>query len=498
MANVKKALRELLNEKRRDKRPIYKMTQKFLNSKGELFVTSDKEAYFYHRKRKELHNVNSITFQRYLATELYFDRTDSVFKGVIKHLEDYAYRSGRHVDFFKFAHYDKESGKLYVNQFGGNMYVLNGKSIKLVDLGTDGVFFNDPEYYEPYEVEDSPGGLAKKHLYAKPNYKSSEDGALTSADQEFLLKGWLYSLFFRELLPTKPILVLYGPPNSYKTETARSILVFLFGQDADVCDPPPTARDLNVIANAHHVLFLDDFSPANKHLEKPLVRISTGVKSAERELYTNKGVSVTNPDVFIGLTAKLPYFSQEDFLQRCLIIRLEDMTKSIASDHIKAEILDNRNRIWSEVLQNLNKMVARLKERKDSKPVDLGFRMADWGELLLKTNRKKKEDYIKTLLSKINRDQIQFLIESNPLAQALDIWLRDKDNRGQWLESGSIRKQLMVIAKQKRMSFKEYENDQVFGSELANVAATFKRIYQVKCRRRRGRNQYRFGAPKTS
>jgi hypothetical protein len=499
MANkLKKQLRELLNEKRRDKRPIYKMTKKFLESRGELFITSEKEAYFYHRKKKELHNVTSTAFQRYLASELYFDRTDPVFKGVIKHLEDHAYRRGQHVDFYKFAHYDEESGKLYVNQFGGNMYVLNGKSIKLVDLGTDGVFFNDPDYYEPFEMEDSPGGLAKKHLFAKANFKSSKDGAMIPEDQEFVLKNWVHSLFFRELLPTKPILVLYGPPNSYKTETARSILTFLFGQEANVCDPPPSPRDLNVIANANHVLFLDDFSPANKNLEKPLVRISTGMTAAERELYTNKGVSVTKPDVFTGLTAKLPYFSHEDFLQRCLILRLENGMKNIASQHIKKEILENRNRIWSEVLHNLNKMVARLKKQNASHPDELGFRMADWGQLLLKANPKKKADYIKTLLSKINRDQITFLIESNSLAQALSIWLEDKDHRDRWFESGAIRKQMMVIAKQKGLAFKEYENDQIFGSEMANVTATFERIYQVQSEKSRGRKRYRFSQVKTA
>ena len=245
MANkIKKQLRELLNEKRRDKRPIYKKTRKFLESQGELFITSGKEAYFYNRRKKELHSINSKPFQQYLASELYFDRSDSVFSGVIKHLEDHSYRSGRHIDFYKFSHYDEASGKLYVNQFGGNMYVLDGDKIKLAPLGTDGIFFNDPDYYEPYEMEDSPGGLAKKYLFEKPNFLNTKGSALAPEDQEFVLRSWVYSIFFRELLPTKPILVLYGPPDSYKTETARSILTFLFGQAANVSDPPATTRDL--------------------------------------------------------------------------------------------------------------------------------------------------------------------------------------------------------------------------------------------------------------
>jgi hypothetical protein len=492
---IKIQLRELLKEKHRDKRPIYKKTKKFLKGQGKFFFTNEKEAYFYHKNEKKLYWIDSKDgkdFHQYLASELYFDRTDSVFKGVIKHLEDHAYRSAQRIEFFKFAHYNETTGKLYVNQFGGNMYVLDGKKIKPVDLGTDGVFFKDSDACEPYDLEESPGGLAKKHLFKKANFGNSNDNVLAPEDQKFVLKGWVYSLFFRELLPTKPILVLYGPPNAYKTETARSILTFLFGRAANVCDPPQGPRDLNVVANASHVLFLDDFSPANQNLEKPLVRISTGMTAAERQLYTNKGVSVTKPDVFIGLTAKQPYFSHEDFLQRCLILRLENGTNNLSSQHIKKQILDNRNSIWSEVLHELNEMVARLMKRSATKPDEFGFRMADWAQFILKTNRKKKAEYIQELLAKINRDQIEFLIESNPLAQALSIWLKDKNNRAKWFDSGTIREQLMVIAQQKGLDFKRYENDQIFSSELANVTSTFARIYNVKSKRCMGRNRYRF------
>ena len=63
---------------------------------------------------------------------------------------------------------------------------------------------------------------------------------------------------------------------------------------------------------------------------------------------------------------------------------------------------------------------------RELKPDRVNFRMADWAQLLLKTNPKKKADYIQELLAKINRDQILFLIESNPLSRALSIWLKDK------------------------------------------------------------------------
>jgi hypothetical protein len=56
----------------------------------------------------------------------------------------------------------------------------------------------------------------------------------------------------------------------------------------------------------------------------------------------------------------------------------------------------------------------------------------------------------------------------------------------------------MVVAQQKGFDLKGYENNQIFGSELANVVSTFARIYDVKSKRSRGRNRYRFTKMKTS
>jgi hypothetical protein len=82
---TKKELRQLLNEKRRDKRTIYKKTKKVLVGQGEFFFTNS-EAYFYHSKKKKLFFIDSNDgkdFHQYLASELYFDRSDGLFKGVL-------------------------------------------------------------------------------------------------------------------------------------------------------------------------------------------------------------------------------------------------------------------------------------------------------------------------------------------------------------------------------------------------------------------------------
>jgi hypothetical protein len=267
---------------------------------------------------------------------------------------------------------------------------------------------------------------------------------------------------------------------------------FLFGASADVNDPPNSSRDLNVLGNAAHLLFLDDFDKTNKNLEKTIVRISTGTKSEERTLYTNKGVTRINPDVFIGITTKWPYFSREDFLQRCLIIRLTNNGKNVSSKSIRKAVIRKRNRMWYELLNDLNKIVRRLKKRQSNSPKTVDFRMADWAEFLLRGLPMNKHAYVNKLFSKTNRDQIDFLMESNSLALPLSEWLKENKNHDRWITSGKIREDLRIIAQKRSLPFAEYENDQVFGVEMANVASTFSRIYSVRMDRRRGRNVYRF------
>jgi hypothetical protein len=140
----------------------------------------------------------------------------------------------------------------------------------------------------------------------------------------------------------------------------------------------------------------------------------------------------------------------------------------------------------------LLEIVKRLKLRKNWKPIEVKFRNAAWAEFVLKATHKKDHPAFKKILKKINEDQIMFLIESNALAKALDLWLKKKDNLGKWIESGELRKELIKIARLNNLDDTIYLNDQKYGIELKNTVSTFKRIYDVEIERPRGRNEYYF------
>ena len=474
-----------------DKKKIYKTTRAILKRRGKFFYTVANKPLYYDGEDHLLYNISEKDFALFLSTKMGFDRSEGIFSAVIKKMEDYAANKGQRIQFRKFTHFDPKTGKLYVNRFNGKVYVLDGKDIRLKDLGTDGIFFRDPPDCLPFNLEKSPGNLANEKLFDKKNF-SRQDTSLTPRDQKYVLRWWFYSIFFRSLLPTRSILVVYGPPNSFKTETLRAFLIFLFGPDADVNSPAQDVRNLRVAANHSHILFIDDFDESNKNLESELNRMATGTRVIERELYTNNRPVSSTPDAFIGITTKKPHFSREDFIQRVFVIRLDDTIGNISPQVLKDDIIKHRNQIWYEVLNELNKIVKYLNKNKNSKPHVVNFRNAAWSEFLFKANPKKKHKKIKRILKKINEDQITFLLEANPLAKALSLWLKKSSNLNRWVESGRIRKELMVIAQNNKLNFKAYENDQYFGSELKNTTSTFRWIYQVRSERKRGRNRYHF------
>jgi hypothetical protein len=152
--------------------------------------------------------------------------------------------------------------------------------------------------------------------------------------------------------------------------------------------------------------------------------------------------------------------------------------------------------MWSEVLRELNKVVKRMKRRKGLEPVRINFRQAAWAEFVFKATHKKDHETFKNIIEKINKDQIIFLLESNPLAKALSIWLEERGNHNRWVTSGELRSELLKIAEQNQLDPSIYNDDQVYGAELKNVVSTFSRIYKVQSARPRGRNKYCFGKEK--
>jgi hypothetical protein len=485
-----KKLQSLLANRKTPKPDIYRVTKKILKGRGNFFYSISKEPYFYDGMDNRQYNILDKEFGLWLSIELGFDRSDRIFKAVISDLEGYAFKYGERIEFKKFSYFDRTTYTLYINKLDGRLFKLDGDRIMIENMGTDNVYFKDPDYYQCIKMEPVSDGLADELLFGYINFPKGS--LLNPEEQRFILKWWLHSSFFRELLPSKSIAVFYGPPDSGKTEAAKALLMFLFGSEADVNDPPRGVRDFRVMAHSFHLLFIDDLDVNNRNIESELVRLSTGARVDDRKLYTNSDLSSLKPDAFIGFTTKAPHFTREDLMQRLIVFWLESKSDNISAEALQQQILTDRNKLWAEVLLELNSIVQNLRNRKNDTHQTFKTRNAAWADFVFRSIPEKDRSKFNRILSKLNEGQINFLLESNPLAKALSVWLKNKKNLNRWVESGKLRVELKNIAGKNQLDTTIYMNNQKYGVELKNVASTFSRIYKYEINRSRGRNEYRF------
>ena len=94
---------------------------------------------------------------------------ERIIKYIVARLETYAFQYGKEIEFKKFAHYDSAACILYINKFDGKIFRIDGEQMDIVDMGTDAIYFQDLDYYQPIELEPS-SGLVDEVLFGNINF----------------------------------------------------------------------------------------------------------------------------------------------------------------------------------------------------------------------------------------------------------------------------------------------------------------------------------------
>lgn len=269
-------------------------------------------------------------------------------------------------------------GTLYVNTGGKEIYVLDGKEIKQVYNGYDGLFFETRADAPIPDWEAEPVDFWEM-LIDDINFAKSENTPIPATEQREIMKAWVLATFFRAMLPTRPILTLLGAPASGKTTAVRRILKVLEGLDEDVLslieDKPDFWR--SVIAH-HQLVVLDNLEETKaKWIINSLDQIATGSHIEIRELYKTNAVYRIRPDVFVALTAVSMPFTKETLFERMLPLNMEKLDTFIPSGTLDEMLAEKQGALWADLLRKLNVVVAELKRVPTANMV-VQMRMADF------------------------------------------------------------------------------------------------------------------------
>ena len=436
---------------------------------GEGFRDEDRNIYyFFDKNEKLLMDLESITFYCYLRDKFGLLKKD--FEEIKDAVMTTIWRSKKKIKSHTFAYFDDKNFILYISDHFNGIYKLDGEKIEHVDNGTDGVFFEFNSEFTPLDIDvtklkginyfelpqvkpiklpktnitlefpkDKVFGFnwakftdpknptyLKKFLIDRASFAPEEEYGLSPEDQKILLTVYFYSLFFESIQKEKPIICFVGLKESGKSFIAESIGKILFGDSYQIRHMPTDPRDFHTLLGTNYYLAFDNI---DMYVSPELLDIfcvaATGGTVERRMLYTDREVVKLKPKVFLAITTREAKFKRDDLVSRLILFNTKKITKALSRSYLFKTLSENRDKMMSEVLINLNSIIKLLKMQKEYNPPGKS-RIADF-ELFTK---KISRDYERSLLRVTSEDMTTtkdiFTLEGDPLYEILNYTVNEQ------------------------------------------------------------------------
>ncbi|MBC8229828.1 hypothetical protein H8E77_09800 [bacterium] len=474
------------------KKQISDISLEDMRGRGRFYKTLSQQFYWFENERKMLYPVHADDeMLAAIINDRYgLNRSEVEYSFLIEELKKEAILSGRLTEVYRFAFYDNNNHILYLFNNADQIYRLDGKEIKLVANGTDGVMFLKDQEWEPFEYKDIGGKDFLLPLVVNPiNFIDGAHVNLNKDEQRSIFSLWLFSLFFESIQPTKPISTFIGPKGSGKTTVQRIIGTMFFGKRFNVT-PIAKEDDFDAAISHNYIVCFDNVDGQIDWLNDRLSHTATGKMIQKRELYTtNKNVRFF-PKCFLSLNAREPKFKRDDVVDRLLLFRVERLPSFRSEQSILNDIIAHRDELWSELMNELNDIVAALAQ--DNEPFTSQHRMADFATLAWRIAKSigQGDEFI-WLLEKMDKEQSTFLLEEDPLFLCLDVWLANPNNRGREVTASELFNDFQIIAEKEKISF-DFKNVQSLGMHLRNILSNLAEFFDINSAKKKNRWGYTF------
>jgi len=399
----------------------------WLKENGGLIQSKTEELFYFYKTEKILYNLETRPWVAFLSSLTGVNPATNDFAHLNADCKSVAIKSAKR-KIVKFSYWDDSKKILYVSRFDGVVYKLDGNNIGEETNG-ENILFNDDPDCSPYNPVFTNTLKALLRLTEKfPNIEKE-------SEMYFLvLRIWMLSIFFTELCPTRPILVLIGEKGSGKSMTLRLFLRLFFGPSGEVRGIPDKPDGFTAMASASHLLVIDNLDDMVPWMRDKLARLSTGAIDEYRRLYTSNEVGRIFYRCWLAFTARTPdTLKRDDIADRLILLptkRIEDRKRK-AERYFLKEVEKIRNQCWGDILSTLNQIVASIREGK-LKTSSLA-RMGDWESLgrLIATVLEKEYIWDK-FVSELETSQSDFLLEDDPICDAIECWLglREQEKNG--------------------------------------------------------------------
>lgn len=431
-------------------------------SLGRFLKSSTGELFFFDQLQHRLLELRSEEFITRVRLKLRPSATEGEFNYVTRHLLASCARKGTMVETRRLSHFFTSSKTLYVSRFDGFMYRLDGRSIKRIANGTEGVFFVDDPLWKPYaylgsrRLPDYDGMLHRtvlRPLRFETSTNRSRDHHAVQEHYRTILSAWLLGCFFSSLMPTRPILVLTGPDGSGKSTVLRLILKLLFGSAADV-DGVSEERpgEFRTLLLREKVVAIDNLDRVPGWLADDLASVCAGLRIKTRKPHAPAEVSYIRPDVSVAVASRTAALPRDDILDVAVLLPLQRGGRNKGELELLQRVQRRRNRLWSDLLRVLNLIVRAIRTGRPApgKPA----RMADWYAFVWTFSQAMGfEKAFESLMTHQDEQRAVRLIAGDPLLPTLLRWLRSPKNVGLEVTSKDLARRLAAVAAKAGMTW---------------------------------------------
>lgn len=348
-------------------------------------------------------------------------------KFVYDSLRNHVFQVGARVELRRFSAYRKDLNALYISNYDGFAWKIDGDQVRKVRNG-DGVFFADDDRGETcLDVEIADHNVLLQRL-TDLNFCEVSPGGMTADQQKMAITVWLFALAFPDMMPTKPLLMLEGAAGSGKSSAAQLIQLALMGAKKPMILQKNKEDDFGVILLRSPIAVFDNTDSYIEWVPDAICSYTTSGMWTKRKFYTDSEEIVIKPHAFIAVASKNPAsFRREDVADRCILIRLERRSTFTNQARLEDEVASLRGKLLGEYLYHLNRIVAILADPSQipQSDDDSALRMADFSlmaRLVGKVLSWGDADITDMLLA-LQSERDAFINEDDPLVEILTDWL---------------------------------------------------------------------------
>lgn len=396
----------------------------WLRSRGKFFWDDAAKGFqtslYFDEVTGVLMRIRSDEFQSFIATESEINREATGFKYLMSLIDDAAISSVVSAGVIPSNSWDRRDDAVYVSSGDAEMYRLKGGKVELVQNGTDGVVFMRGKTLMPWKLMDGDGVDPFEDAIVFKSASWGEKCAKMNA------RLFVLNLFCCHIM--KPMLLIYGPAGSGKTQLAKSIKEVLGVRiDGNLDMSVQQLKDGDkgeeafwVTINEGKLEVFDnvDGSPS-KWVSNALQTASTDGQYKVRTLYTTAGLTVMRANATMILTANDPKYITEGkggMSDRTISIPLVESERETENTILSRNIKERRDQYMTWIVRTVANAFA------DDSPVDksINRRHPDYGKFSVKCGRAfGKEQEVIEALSSAEIDKAILPLRNNKITEAI-------------------------------------------------------------------------------